>query len=123
MLRIIFVHLEEKYRFVVSWGMMKMGRRYIKKMTEKGIETQGIFFEQGRQTTVKTRIIAHHPHHQQLVRIDRETTDHPMVSTSRNLSKFLIDKIEGFDGIIISDYGKGLLTKKLIQTIIQRARS
>ena len=98
------------------------GRRIYKRIVEKGIQTQGIFLEQGRQTTVKTRIIAHHPHYQQLVRVDRETTDHPKISTSRNLSKFLMDKIRDFDGIVISDYGKGLMTRNLIQTIIKRAK-
>jgi D-beta-D-heptose 7-phosphate kinase/D-beta-D-heptose 1-phosphate adenosyltransferase len=98
------------------------GQKLYKKMIEKGIQAQGIFFEPGRQTTVKTRIIAHHPHYQQLVRVDRETTDRLHISTSRNLTKFLKDKIMDFDGIIISDYGKGLLTKKLIQTIIERGK-
>jgi len=98
------------------------GQKLYKKMIEKGIQAQGIFFEPGRQTTVKTRIIAHHPHYQQLVRVDRETTDRLNISTSRNLTKFLKDKIMDFDGIIISDYGKGLLTKKLIQTIIERGK-
>jgi D-beta-D-heptose 7-phosphate kinase/D-beta-D-heptose 1-phosphate adenosyltransferase len=83
------------------------------------IGMHGIFMEQGRQTSTKTRIIAHH---QQLVRIDRETTDHPRAPTSRNLSEFLKKNIEGFDGIILSDYGKGLLTKELIRTTIRRAR-
>jgi len=98
------------------------GRKIYRRIAERGIQTQGIFFERERQTTVKTRIIAHHPHYQQLVRVDRETTDHPKVSTFRNLSKFLTEKIEGFDGVVFSDYGKGLLTRKLIQTIIGRAR-
>ncbi len=98
------------------------GRKIYRRIAERGIQTQGIFFERGRQTTVKTRIIAHHPHYQQLVRVDRETTDHPKASTFRNLSKFLTEKMEDFDGVIFSEYGKGLLTRKLIQTIISRAR-
>jgi len=98
------------------------GRKMYRRIAERGIQTQGIFFEQGRQTTVKTRIIAHHPHYQQLVRVDRETTDHPKASTFRNLSKFLTEKMEDFDGVVFSDYGKGLLTRKLIQTIISRTR-
>jgi D-glycero-beta-D-manno-heptose-7-phosphate kinase len=98
------------------------GKKIYEKIVERGIRTQGIFFEQGRQTTVKTRIIAHHPHYQQLVRVDRETTDHPKASTLRNLSRFLTEKIEDFDGVVFSDYGKGLLTRKLIQTIVERAR-
>jgi D-beta-D-heptose 7-phosphate kinase/D-beta-D-heptose 1-phosphate adenosyltransferase len=98
------------------------GKKMYEKIVERGIRTQGIFFEQGRQTTVKTRIIAHHPHYQQLVRVDRETTDHPKASTLRKLSMFLTEKIEDFDGVVFSDYGKGLLTRKLIQTIVERAR-
>jgi D-beta-D-heptose 7-phosphate kinase/D-beta-D-heptose 1-phosphate adenosyltransferase len=98
------------------------GQKIYKRIVEKGIQPEGIFFEQGRQTTVKTRIIAHHPHYQQLVRVDRETTDHANVSTSRNLSKFLMEKINDFDGIVISDYGKGLLTRRLIEIIIKGAR-
>jgi len=98
------------------------GQKTRRRIAEIGIRADGIFLEQGRQTTVKTRIIAHHPHHQQLVRIDRETIDHPRISTLRNLAKFLTENIGNFDGIVISDYGKGLLSRKLIQTIIQRAR-
>ena len=100
-------------------GDDEMGQKIIKKLTETKIGLQGIFVEQGRQTSTKTRIIAHH---QQLVRIDRETTDHPRAPTSRNLSEFLKKNIEGFDGIILSDYGKGLLTKELIRTTIRKAR-
>jgi D-beta-D-heptose 7-phosphate kinase/D-beta-D-heptose 1-phosphate adenosyltransferase len=103
-------------------GGEENGQKILQKLVEKGIQTQGIFLEQGRATTVKTRIIAHHPHHQQLVRVDRETTDHLRTSTFRSLLKFLTESIEDFDGIVISDYGKGLLTKKLIRTIIQRAK-
>ncbi len=98
------------------------GRRLHRRIVEKGIQTQGIFLEQGRQTTVKTRIIAHHPHYQQLVRVDRETTDRPKVTTFRRLAKFLSNKMEDFDGVVISDYGKGLLTRKLIQTIVKKAK-
>ena len=98
------------------------GEKIRKRLVEKGIKTDGIFPEKGRQTTVKTRIIAHHPHHQQLVRIDREMTDSPKASTLQNLLNFLETNIKHFDGIVISDYGKGLLRKELIRTIIQLGR-
>jgi D-beta-D-heptose 7-phosphate kinase/D-beta-D-heptose 1-phosphate adenosyltransferase len=98
------------------------GKKIHKRLVEKGIKTDGVFFEKGRQTTVKTRIIAHHPHHQQLVRIDRETTDGPKASTLQHLLDFLEKNMEHFEGVIISDYGKGLLKKELIRTVIQQAR-
>ena len=99
-------------------GDDEMGEKIIKELTEMGIGLHGIFVEEGRQTTTKTRIIAHQ---QQVVRIDRETADHPEVPTLRNLYEFLKKNMEGFDGIILSDYGKGLLAKELIRATIRRA--
>ena len=100
-------------------GDDEMGQKVIQRLSEMGIERSGISIEPGRQTTVKTRIIAHH---QQLVRIDRETTQHPKVSTLRSLSEYLKRNIKSFDGVILSDYGKGLLTRGLVQDVIRKAR-
>ena len=98
------------------------GRKLYRRIVERGIQARGVFLEQGRQTTVKTRIIAHHPHYQQLVRVDRETTDRPKASTFRSVSKFLTERMEDVDGIVISDYGKGLLTRRLIQALVKKAK-
>ncbi|MDO9125015.1 MAG: D-glycero-beta-D-manno-heptose-7-phosphate kinase [Deltaproteobacteria bacterium] len=100
-------------------GDDEMGQKVIQRLSEMGIERSGVSIEPGRQTTVKTRIIAHH---QQLVRIDRETTQHPKVSTLRSLSDYLKRNIKNFDGVILSDYGKGLLTKGMIRNTIRTAR-
>jgi len=100
-------------------GDDEMGQWIMNQLMEKKIKTHGIFIEKGRQTTVKTRIFANQ---QQVVRIDRERTDHLKGSTVRNLSEFLIGKMEDSDGIILSDYGKGVLTRKLIRALIRRAR-
>jgi rfaE bifunctional protein kinase chain/domain len=99
-------------------GDDEMGNKVMKQLTERGI-THEIFTEEGRQTTLKTRVFANQ---QQVVRIDRETIDHPKVSILRDISSFVMEIIEDFDGIILSDYGKGLLTEKLIRGIIRKAR-
>ena len=99
-------------------GNDEMGKKIRGQLVEKGIEHK-IFTEEGRQTTVKTRIFANQ---QQVVRIDRETIDHPKVSILRDLSCFVMGRIEDFEGIIISDYGKGLLTGAVIRAIIRKAR-
>src|SRR3990170_5720169 len=104
-------------------GDDEAGRQIKKELTEKGIDTLGIVVESGRQTTVKTRIVAHHPHYQQVVRIDRETTDDLKEATIKSLSMFLREYIKGCDGVILSDYGKGLLTRELIRVIIQKAKA
>ena len=104
-------------------GNDEYSKKILKKIKEIGVKSDGIFEEKGRQTTVKTRIIAHqHPYQQQLARIDRETVDHLKPYTNRSLLNFLSENIVHFDGIIISDYGKGVLTRKLSQTIIQKAK-
>jgi len=100
-------------------GDDEFGHKIVSVLKRIGIGTDGIFIEPERQTTVKTRIFAHT---QQVVRIDRETTDHLKTGTLRNLSEFLKKKMEGVDGIILSDYGKGLLTKELVRGMIRRAQ-
>ncbi len=104
-------------------GDDEFGRKVFEKIEEMGIQPNGIIEEKGRQTTVKTRIIAHHhPYQQQLARVDRETVDHLKPSTHFSLNKFLSENLSEFDGIVISDYGKGVLTKKYSQSIIQKAK-
>lgn len=100
-------------------GDDEMGQKILRELTEKGIENHGLFIEEGRQTTVKTRIFANQ---QQVVRIDRERSDLLRMSTLQNLNEFLQKNIERFDGIILSDYGKGLLGRKLIQMIIKKGK-
>ncbi len=104
-------------------GDDEQGEQIKKALTEKGIDIRGIFIDPGRQTTVKTRIIAHHPHYQQLVRVDRETPDELKGKICQSLSKFLWESMDRFDGVILSDYGKGLLARELIRAVIQKAKA
>ena len=70
---------------------------------------------ESRPTSIKTRIIADN---RQLARLDDELTDE---ISDENVSNFInkIDKnIKNFDGVIIQDYNKGLLTSSLIKNII-----
>ena len=104
-------------------GDDEQGEQIKKALTEKGIDIRGLFVDPGRQTTVKTRIIAHHPHYQQLVRVDRETPGELKGKICQSLSKFLSESIDRFHGVILSDYGKGLLTRELIRAVIQKAKA
>lgn len=67
--------------------------------------------DSSRPTTVKTRIIAHS---QQVVRADRESR----VLINSEIEGRVIDnfrgEIESADAIVVSDYGKGLLTMGLL---------
>jgi D-beta-D-heptose 7-phosphate kinase/D-beta-D-heptose 1-phosphate adenosyltransferase len=100
-------------------GDDEMSQQVFQKLNDMGIAAEGVFVGKGRQTTVKTRIIGHH---QQLVRIDRETTEELKGPALRDISEFLKKNMDHFDGMVLSDYGKGLLTKELIRGTIRKAR-
>ncbi|MGH7830273.1 MAG: bifunctional heptose 7-phosphate kinase/heptose 1-phosphate adenyltransferase, partial [Candidatus Binatia bacterium] len=70
--------------------------------------------------TQKSRLIAH-PRHQQIVRLDRE--DHRQMDRNvlRTLRRFLERHAARFDGIVLSDYGKGVIHPELLAQVGDRA--
>jgi len=76
-------------------------------------DSSGIFVDKNRPTTVKTRIIAHH---QQVVRVDQE--EKKSISPEMEEKIFSFIQEDEFEGILISDYNKGLLTKSLMQKLL-----
>ncbi len=81
----------------------------------RGIDISGMIMDEERPTTVKTRVIAHNQH---VVRIDRESRK-PMGPKLLGRIKDKIREIAGnIDGVIIEDYGKGLITGELISEVI-----
>jgi rfaE bifunctional protein kinase chain/domain len=75
----------------------------------------GIFADQSRPTTVKTRIIAHN---QQVVRADREKTDEISAGMNKKIAEYIDKCLPGVSGVIISDYGKGVINKNLLEYLI-----
>ncbi len=80
-------------------------------------DNRGIFMDENRPTTVKTRVIAHH---QQVVRVDREKKS--PISRLMEARIFNFIQEEEYDGIILSDYNKGVLTKSLTSNVLSFAR-
>lgn len=75
---------------------------------------------EGRETSVKTRIVAHSQH---VVRLDQESTDE-IANEYVELSKAVIaESIEDSDIVIVSDYAKGFLTVALLEKIFDVAKS
>lgn len=81
---------------------------------DKGITS--ILIRDNRPTTTKTRIIGNG---HQITRIDNEIS----VDISKKIEKKVIGVVESLvqsiDGLIIQDYGKGMITKSLIRSIIK----
>ncbi len=68
-----------------------------------------------RPTAIKTRVIARH---QQVVRYDREWTDAAKPETQAEIEKRILAKLPQADAVILSDYGKGLLTPEFLERLI-----
>lgn len=100
-------------------GLDAQGELLLHTLQQEGIETDGIVRQPHYPTPLKNRIIAEN---QQIVRIDREE----LIPLPEQLEQHLIEKIpallEGVKVVALSDYGKGFLTKTLLQVLIGEAR-
>ncbi len=99
-------------------GRDETGKVLINKLNETGFNTDGIVLDEKRPTTVKTRVIAHS---QQVVRFDREEKTDISSSTLSMIIEYVKSCLPRIKGIIVSDYCKGLITKKLIKTLLKLA--
>ncbi len=100
-------------------GNDEAGRIVVSELAKNGINSEGILVDISRPTIDKTRIIAHH---QQVVRIDKESDG---LLDSRVIGRILSyakAKIKDIDAIIIEDYGKGLIVPRLIKELIILAK-
>lgn len=94
------------------------GRLLINKMRKVGINTDGVIV--GRDyTTTKVRILGGH---QQMMRLDFEETEAPATQKTKEMLTYVEQCLQsGIDVVIISDYGKGICTEELCQSIINKA--
>jgi len=93
------------------------GIKFEKLMKDSNLSTDGVLIVDARKTTVKTRIISEGKHQ---LRVDEEDT-HPIKIENQFINK--IDSLlENTSIIILQDYNKGVLTKKIIRTLISRAK-
>lgn len=104
-------------------GELKTTEKLKSLLIAGGINIEGVLEDAGRQTIMKTRVMAHHhPHHQQIVRVDREDVHEISESFQKKIKEYVAENIAGMDALIIEDYGKGLITKPLLADIIKIAR-
>lgn len=95
------------------------GERLRELLAAGGIGTSGVVTRDA-PTTVKTRIIART---QQVVRVDRERVAPPAPDQREALLAALDRLLPETDGVILEDYGKGLLDAELSAEIIRRSRA
>lgn len=85
-----------------------------------GVPVDGLIKAKDRQTTVKMRYLAGH---QQLLRTDYETDGEVSQDIQRAVVEHVKSRLSSMQAMIISDYGKGLLTREVLGGIISAARS
>lgn len=106
----------------ISYGVIGKdynGERLIEDLKKKGIDTLGIIKSEERPTIVKRRIIGGH---QQLLRIDWEDSSDIPKKYEDEIIESIKKNINEIDAIILSDYDKGVLTKRVAEEIIEIAR-
>jgi len=93
-------------------------------LEEANIDATYLLADKDRVTTTKTRISGTSTQSvtQQIIRIDRETNEPLGEEIEKEIVAKIIELTPKFDGILLSDYGIGMMTPKIIQTAISEAR-
>ncbi len=113
------ITLGAKGKILSVIGMDQDGEK-IKSIAEQhNIDTSGLFQSSDRPTIVKTRFLAGH---QQLLRMDNERIEDLSSVMAETLIEKAKDLLDNVQVMILSDYGKGILTPHLIRSLIELAQ-
>jgi len=96
------------------------GEQFRESLRKAGIDDGAVLETAGRSTTVKTRVIAHH---QQIVRIDRESTDPLPPGVEAEVCRAVLGRLPGAGALLISDYDKGAVSPGVLSRILPAAAS
>ena len=92
----------------------------LKKLLEDiKVHTKFLITQKNRISSKKTRIIASQ---QQVVRYDRESSDDIDAESQKTIIKTFNNIVNDYEVILLSDYGKGVLTNQLTQSLINTAK-
>jgi len=91
------------------------GVELISLLKEIDVDVSNIVIQDGRKTSKKSRVIAAS---QQILRYDKESKEEISKSSTDTLLNSLISTVCNYDAVILSDYGKGVLTKEFCKEVI-----
>jgi len=102
-------------------GNDKNADLFLDLLEQDSLSAEGILKSENRITTKKTRVIGHH---QQLFRVDEELDTNIDTTTTEKLFEKIIKVLstKKIDVIIFEDYDKGVITERLIQTVVSKAK-
>ena len=100
-------------------GRDNHGEIFLSKLDALGVNFSGVI-ETSKPTTTKIRVISGH---QQMIRLDFEDATELDTSATDELLKNFSAQLNDVDAVIVSDYGKGVCTKKVCREIIGACRA
>ena len=90
------------------------GKSLCRSLRERGVSTQHLLVAPQRRTLTKSRVVANS---QVLVRFDQGTTEPLDVVLEAEMWHYLDNLFPQMDAVIVSDYGYGVLTPRLIAAL------
>jgi len=105
---------------VAVMGDDEHGRRMLGAFAERGVDTRALVRDATRPTTFKTRILAQN---QQVVRADWESRAELEGQALFALLDVLARELPRCEALIVSDYGKGVVTRVVLERAIGLARA
>lgn len=107
--------LKAEVSLVSVAGNDSASSKLLKVLSQKGVDTSAIVIDKKRPTTEKVRIIAEH---QQAIRFDKEDANPLSANICRQCRDNLKSLSSKAKAVILSDYGKGVLSHNNIQKVI-----
>jgi len=95
------------------------GRELLSLLAGRGVDASRVVTVPGRRTTTKTRLIAHS---QQIVRADWEDAGEIGPPHDAAIHDGLRSAVDECDVLVVSDYGKGVVTRASLAVALSRAR-
>lgn len=99
-------------------GQDEIGKELLMMLKSLGVKTEGLVTQEGRKTSKKSRVIASN---QQILRYDKESKEDITEESVEKIVSAIKKDLFLYDMIILSDYGKGVLTPALCQEVISVA--
>lgn len=96
-------------------GSCEISNELVSLLQDINVNSRYLVNQKNRISTKKTRIISSH---QQVVRFDQESSDEIDLNSTKSIIKIFEKLVGDYEVILLSDYGKGVLTKQLTQSLI-----
>jgi D-beta-D-heptose 7-phosphate kinase/D-beta-D-heptose 1-phosphate adenosyltransferase len=108
-----------KSRICGAAGLDEQGEVLIQHLSTAGVDTSAVVRTEGIQTVVKTRFVSGR---HQLLRVDHENPMAMEALSREELVRALDVGLDSVNGVILEDYGKGLLQQHVVTHVLSKSR-